>query len=149
MSFLIAPRVYINGSRHVGTFNAAVSYEHIIGKMDNDDFHLLREAICQAESPFEPVANMQGSDFFAAYAEIALTEFPSIILKNNPNANDVRPTGSRTFYFKAKKMVKQYPGIPLPRISVQARDSGAGSASAKLMISGCAKFAEVAARPAG
>ncbi|MCT4372606.1 hypothetical protein CLG85_020770 [Yangia mangrovi] len=134
ISVLVAPRSYLEASRHASLFQRRVAYEQLIGDERSAEADLLRAAILQAETPYEAVPNPFSGDFFVRYADLMAREYPALVLKRNPNGGDTRPTGSRTFYFEAKRMLRCHPGLTLPKISVQAWDSKASTASAKLMI---------------
>lgn len=135
-SVLIAPQMYLSSSKQASKFDVHVSYEAIAPMLTGTDLTLMLRAIKQAETPYEPVPNEQTGDFFSSYAQLVQNEFPALRLKVNPNGAGTRPSGSRTFYFDAKQMLSSYTDIPRPRISVQALDSGAATASAKFMIGG-------------
>jgi hypothetical protein len=134
MSVLVAPRTYLEASRHASGFQRMVAYEQLIDDERSAEADLLRAAIRQAETPYEAVPNALSEDFFACYADLMAREYPALVLKRNPNGGETRPIGSRTFYFESKRMLRSHPGLTLPRISVQAWDSNASTASAKLMI---------------
>lgn len=147
LSVLVAPATYLSGSRHGAIFDAMVAYEVIGENLEGADGALINAAIQQAATPYEPVPNECTGDFFAAYAALAAAEFPALLLKRNPNGGTTRPTASRTIYFEATRMLRRQAGVPHPRISVQAWDSGAASPSAKLMIGGWGKLACAAPPP--
>lgn len=144
---LVAPMAYLSGSRHAASFNGQVAYETLAEGLDGSEERLLRAAILQAETPYEPVPNPLSGQFFTDFEELVRSEFPRLVLKRNPNGGDTRPTASRTFYFDAKRMLRVHSDVPLPRISLQAWDSNAPSASAKLMIRGWGSLAGCAAAP--
>lgn len=147
LSVLVAPQVYIDGSRQAGRFDAVVPYETIADGLAGAEGDLVRAAILQAETPWEPVPDDRCAAFHAAYAELVAAEFPDLVLKTNPNGGATRPVGSRTIYFDAPRMLRDHDGVPRPRISVQSRDSGAGHPSAKFMIGGWAALADAAPPP--
>lgn len=144
---LVAPMVYLSGSRHAASFHGKVAYETLAEGLGGSEVRLLRAAILQAETPYEPVPNALSARFFSCFEELVRSDFPRLVLKRNPNGGDTRPTASRTFYFEAKQMLREHPGIPRPRISLQAWDSSATSASAKLMIGGWGALVQGAAVP--
>ncbi|MBK1636859.1 hypothetical protein [Rhodovulum adriaticum] len=144
---LVAPLLYLSGSRHAAAFHGRVAYETLAEGLGGSEERLLRAAILQAETPYEPVPNALSGQFFYHFEELVRSEFPRLVLKRNPNGGDTRPTASRTFYFEAKRMLSDHPGVPLPRISLQAWDSNAPSASAKLMIGGWGRLAGCAPAP--
>ncbi|MDQ2068197.1 hypothetical protein Q9295_17660 [Xinfangfangia sp. CPCC 101601] len=147
-SVLIAPLSYLQASRNASEFQHNVAYEQVIGDERSVEAELLRAAIVQAATPYEAVPNALSGDFFTGYANLIAREYPALVLKRNPNGGETRPSGSRTFYFEAKRMLRNHPGLPLPRISVQAWDSNASMASAKLMIADWALHALQAPPPA-
>ena len=63
-------------------------------------------------------------------------------MKSDPNADGVRPTYSRTIYFEVSKTLQMHSEAPRPKMSVQCRDSGAPSASAKIMLPRLAETTE-------
>lgn len=148
MSVVVAPRTYLEASRHASAFQRRVTYEQLIGDERSAEADLLRAAILQAETPYEAVPNALSGDFFVSYADLIVRDYPGLVLKRNPNGGGTRPTGSRTFYFEAKRMLRSHPGLTLPKISVQAWDSNALTASAKLMIADWGIHAAKASPPA-
>ena len=148
ISVLVAPQTYLASSLHASGFQRRVSHEQLIGDERSAEADLLRAAILQAETPYEAVPNALSGDFFACYADLTAREYPALVLKRNPNGGATRPTGSRTFYFEAKSMLRRHPGLTLPRISVQAWDSNSSKASAKLMIADWGVHAAKAPPPA-
>lgn len=148
MSVLIAPQSYLDALRHASGFQRRIAYEQLIGDERGAEADLLRAAILQAETPYEAVPNALSGDFFACYADLMAREYPALVLKRNPNGGNTRPTGSRTFYFEARRMLRTHPGLPLPKISVQGWDSNASTASAKLMIADWGSHATKAPPPA-
>ncbi|MGB3555042.1 MAG: hypothetical protein WBA25_10425 [Jannaschia sp.] len=133
---LIAPEGYLAASRHAATFDAAVSYETACEGLEGPEADLIRAAIAQAAAPYEPMPDDPTIAFFARWRALATETFPALVLKASPNANGVRPSASRTLYFDVPRMLGDLPRVPRPRASIQARDSGAPHASAKLMIGG-------------
>lgn len=148
LSILVAPRTYLDTSLHASGFQRRVAYEQLIRGEHSAEADLLRAAILQAETPYEAVPNPLSGDFFTCYADLIAREYPALVLKRNPNGGATRPTGSRTFYFEAKRMLRSHPGLTLPRISVQAWDSNSATASAKLMIADWGVHAAKAPPPA-
>ena len=144
---LVAPMVYLSGSRHAASFQGQVAYETLAEGLGGAEEQLLAAAIVQAETPYEPVPNALSARFFAQFEQVVQSEFPRLVLKRNPNGGDTRPTASRTFYFEAKRMLRERHEVPLPRISLQAWDSNAPSASAKFMIGGWGRLAGCAPAP--
>ena len=135
-SILLAPEIYLNGSRHAHRFDRRVSYESLRPALTGDDLVLLEAAILQAATPYDPVPNASSAAFFAEYEAFARRHFPALAVKLNPNGNGVRPTGSRTIYFDVPKTLRAWEGLPSPRMSLQCRDSAAPSASVKIMLGG-------------
>lgn len=146
-SVLLAPEIYLRGSRHTKAFDHQVSYESLRPALTGAELALIDAAIAQAETPYDPEPNRSSATFFAEYEEFARQHFPEVVVKHNPNGNGVRPTGSRTIYFVSKAMLRDYAGIPRPRVSVQTRDMNAPSASAKLMLGGWGTLAARAPAP--
>lgn len=135
-SVLLAPAVYLTGTRHVGAFDHQVSYEALRPAFTGEDLALLDAAILQAATPYDPVPNPSSAAFFADYETFARANFPELVIKHNPNGNGVRPTESRTIYFDVPRTLRTWAALPRPRMSLQCRDSAAPSASVKIMLGG-------------
>lgn len=135
-SVLLAPQIYLNGTRHADAFDHHVSYETLRCAFTGADLDLLNAAITQAATPYDPIPNISSAAFFADYQNFAQTNFPDLVIKHNPNGNGVRPTESRTIYFDVPRTLKTWPDLPRPRMSLQCRDSSAPSASVKIMLGG-------------
>lgn len=146
-SVLIAPARYLAASRLAGMFDARVSYEAFLRVVDGPELTLLLSAILQAETPYEPVANVQSGDFFAAARRLVLERFPDLVMKHDPNAEGVRPDASRTIYFDVARTLLAHPNAPRPRMSLQCWDSTARSASVKIMLPNRASMAAKLAVP--
>ena len=137
-SVLLAPAIYLAGTRHAGAFDHRVSYEALRPALTGDDRALLDAAITQAATPYDPEPNVSSAAFFADYEAFAREHFPELVIKHNPNGNGVRPTQSRTIYFDVPRTLRIWATLPRPRMSLQCRDSGAPSASVKIMLGGWA-----------
>lgn len=135
-SVLLAPQVYLVGTRHGDAFDYHVSYEELRLGLNGADLALLEAAIVQAATPYDPVPNPSSAAFFADYEAFARSNFPELVIKHNPNGNGVRPTESRTVYFDVPRTLRTWGDLPRPRMSLQCRDSGAPSASVKIMLGG-------------
>jgi hypothetical protein len=135
-SVLLAPEVYLRGSRHAHRFNHQISYEALRQVLSGEDLALLDAAILQAVTPYDPVPNSSSATFFAEYEAFARRHFPKLVIKHNPNGNGVRPTESRTIYFDVPRTLHTWGRLPRPRMSLQCRDSTAPSASVKIMLGG-------------
>jgi hypothetical protein len=135
-SVLLAPAVYLTGTRHAGAFDHQVSYEALRPALTGADLALLEAAILQAATPYDPVPNPSSAAFFADYEAFARANFPELVIKHNPNGNGVRPTESRTIYFDVPRTLRTWAALPRPRMSLQCRDSAAPSASVKIMLGG-------------
>jgi hypothetical protein len=135
-SVLLAPEIYLRGTRHGDAFDHHVSYEALRPGLTGTDLALLDAAILQAATPYDPVPNPSSAAFFADYEAFARTNFPELVIKHNPNGNGVRPTASRTIYFDVPRTLRTWADLPRPRMSLQCRDSGAPSASVKIMLGG-------------
>lgn len=133
---LLAPEVYLNGTRHCDAFDHHVSYEALRPSLTGTDLALLDAAILQAATPYDPTPNPSSAAFFADYEAFAQANFPELVIKHNPNGNGVRPTESRTIYFDVPRTLRTWAALPRPRMSLQCRDSGAPSASVKIMLGG-------------
>jgi len=133
-SVLLAPEVYLNGSRHAHRFDRRISYESMRPALAGEDLALLEAAILQAATPYDPVPNASSAAFFAGYEAFARRHFPTLVIKLNPNGNGVRPTGSHTIYFDVPRTLRGWDRLPRPRMSLQCRDSAAPSASVKIML---------------
>jgi hypothetical protein len=133
-SVLLAPEVYLLGTRHRAAFDHQVSYEALRESLRGDDLSLVDAAIRQAATPYDPIPNPSSAAFFADYQAFAERFFPELVIKRNPNGDGVRPTGSRTIYFDVPRTLRLWPGLPRPRMSLQCRDSAAPSASVKIML---------------
>jgi len=133
-SVLLAPEVYLLGTRHRAAFDHHVSYEVLRGGLRGADLALVDAAILQAATPYDPIPNPSSAAFFADYQVFAQKFFPELVIKRNPNVNGLRPTGSRTIYFDVPKTLRTWAGLPRPRMSLQCRDSAAPSASVKIML---------------
>ena len=139
-SILLAPRVYRTATKELEGFDSYVDYEDLRNALRGRDRELLDAAIDQAAAPYEPVPNSATASFFDRYETFSGSQFPSLVIKRNPNANGIRPTGSHTIYFEVSKTLSLYPGVPKPRMSLQCWDSGAPSASIKIMVGGWGRF---------
>ena len=137
-SLLLAPQVYLSATRDGAMFDRQVSYEACLAHLDADDRACLDAAIAQAGRPYEPEPNAASGDFFSAFRAHVAAHYPQLVLKREPNGSGVRPTGSRTFYFEVARTLKNHPGLPKPKMSLQAWDSGASSPSVKIMLGGLA-----------
>jgi hypothetical protein len=135
-SVLLAPAVYLTGTRHSAAFDHQVSYEALRPAFTGADLALLDAAIVQAATPYDPVPNPSSAAFFADYETFARENFSELVLKHNPNGNGVRPTESRTIYFDVPRTLRTWAALPRPRMSLQCRDSAAPSASVKIMLGG-------------
>ncbi|MCU9849386.1 hypothetical protein OEZ60_15400 [Defluviimonas sp. WL0024] len=133
-SVLLAPEIYLRGTRHRAAFDHHVSYEDLREGLRGADLALLDAAILQAETPYDPIPNPSSAAFFADYKTFAQTFFSELVIKRNPNGNGVRPTGSRTIYFDVPRTLRIWPALPRPKMSLQCRDSAAPSASVKIML---------------
>ena len=145
-TLLMAPAVYLAGSRLAAGFDAAVPYERLLPMAMGPDGELIATAIERAESPYEPVPVPAVMDFFTGYAELARNAAPDLVLKRNPNSAGARPEASRTIYFDAQRsgfatygfLLKE--GRPASlRVSHQCWDSGAPNPSVKAMLDGWAR----------
>lgn len=146
-TLLLAPAVYLAGSRLAAGFDAAVPYERLLPIAVGPDRELIATAIERAESPYEPVPVPAVMDFFTGYAELARNAAPDLVLKRNPNSAGARPEASRTIYFDAQRsgfasygfLLKE--GRPASlRVSHQCWDSGAPNPSVKAMLDGWARY---------
>lgn len=133
-SVLLAPQVYLRGTRHGFAFDHQVSYEALCQSLRGADLALMEAAILQAATPYDPIPNPSSAAFFADYHTFARKYFPELAIKQNPNGNGVRPTESRTIYFDVPRTLRAWPALPRPRMSLQCRDSTAPSASVKIML---------------
>lgn len=133
-SVLLAPEVYLHGTRHRAAFDHHVSYEILRDGLKGNDLSLIDAAILQAATPYDPIPNPSSAAFFADYQTFAQKFFPELVIKRNPNGNGVRPTGSRTVYFDVPRTLLIWPTLPRPKMSLQCRDSAAPSASVKIML---------------
>lgn len=146
-SVLLAPEVYLLGTRHSAKFDHQISYEALRPIFQGDELALLDAAILQAGTPYNPEPNPLSADFFAAYADFACQHFPELVIKRNPNGNGVQPTGSNTIYFDVAKTLRDWAHLARPRMSLQCRDSLAPSASVKIMLGGWAANAQTVRAP--
>lgn len=148
-SVLLAPDIYLKGSRHAYRFDHRISYEALRPDLTGADLGLLNAAIQQAITPYDPEPNASSATFFAEYESFAQRYFPALVIKHNPNGNGVRPTESRTIYFDVPRTLQTWMSLPRPRMSLQCRDSGAPSASVKIMLGGWGTRAEAILVPSG
>lgn len=130
-------------------FDRQVSYEACLDHLHGDDHTCLAGAIAQAGRLYEPEPNQASGDFFSEFRAHVSTCYPQLVLKREPNGNGIRPTGSRTFYFEAARTLHLHPGLPKPKMSLQAWDSGASSPSVKIMLGGMAVKAGRVVVPGG
>lgn len=140
-SVLLAPDIYLQGTRHAHLFDHQISYESLRPALAGDDLALLDAAILQAATPYDPVPNTDSAAFFSEYEAFVRRHFPMLVMKHNPNGNGVRPTESRTIYFDVPRTLRAWAQLPRPRMSLQCRDSAAPSASVKIMLGGWAQRA--------
>lgn len=141
-SVLLAPDVYLRGTRQKDAFDHLVSYESLRPSLAGAERVLLDEAIVQAATPYEPSPNTFSAGFFADFEAYSSQHFPELVIKHNPNGNGVRPTGSRTIYFDVPRTLRTWAHLPRPRMSLQCRDSAAPSASVKIMLGGLGRQAQ-------
>jgi hypothetical protein len=149
VSLLVAPQRYLMGSRQAEAFDRRISYEACLSHFAGDDRVLLLTAIEQAGSPYEPEPDAPTGDFFLRFRSHAARHFPDLVLKRDPNSAGVRPTGSHTVYFDVGRTLLPQPHLPVPRMSLQAWDSGASSASVKIMLGGLANRSHTIPVPSG
>ncbi len=135
-SVLLAPKIYLLGTRHSAAFDHQISYEMLRPSFHGDDLALVDAAIRQAVTPYDPSPNPSSAAFFADYEDFARRHFPELVIKPNPNGNGVRPTGSNTLYFDVPRTLRQWVHLPRPRMLLQCRDSSAPSASVKIALGG-------------
>lgn len=102
-TLLLAPSVYLAGSRLASGFDGVVPYERLLQMVTDVDRELIAYAIERAESPYEPVPVSAVMNFFSGYAELARGVAPDMVLKRNPNSAGARPEASRTIYFDARR----------------------------------------------
>lgn len=133
-SVLLAPSTYLGGSRLGEMFNARVPYEALRDLVPDEDRHVLDLAILQASTPYEPVANVGAGEFFSAVRNLIESQFPDLVMKRDPNEGGIRPDDSRTVYFDVARTLSLHARVPRPRMSLQCWDSGARSASVKIML---------------
>lgn len=148
-SVLLAPKCYLEASRYGRSFDVAVSYEDLRPALSGAALALLEAAILQAETPYEPDPNTASATFFEEFYARARKIVPKVKLKDNPNGGGVRPTGSHTIYVDVSGSLRSWRNVPKPRMSIQAWDSGAHSASVKIMIGGLGHRATQLPVPAG
>ena len=110
---------------------------------------MLAMAVEQAASPYEPEPDGPTRDFFGSFRSYAASHFPDLVLKRDPNAGGVRPTGSHTIYFDVPRTLRPQAHLPVPRMSLQAWDSRATAASVKIMLGGLARRAKTIPVPVG
>lgn len=148
-SVLLAPKCYIEASRHAHSFDATINYEDLRSVLSEAARDLLEAAILQAQTPYEPDPNAASAKFFGDFYARADKIAPKLKLKHNPNGGGVRPTGSRTIYVDVSRSLSAWPNVTKPRMSIQAWDSGAHSASVKIMIGDIGHRAAQLPVPAG
>lgn len=141
-SVLLAPDQYLKNSRLASTFDCCISYETLRDVIDTTDRALLEAAIRQANTPYEPVPDEGAMNFFKSFRQLLVERYPTLIVKSDPTADGIRPMDSRTIYFEVSKTLQMHSEVPRPKMSLQCRDSGAPSASAKIMLPGLASLAE-------
>lgn len=150
-TLLVAPNIYLAGSRLAAGFDGVLAYERLLPIMAGQDRELVETAVERAESPYEPVPVAAVMDFFTGYAELVRQAAPDLVLKRNPNSGDARPEASRTIYFDVKRsgftsysfLLKE--GRPASlRLSHQCWDSGAPNPSVKAMVDGWARHLPLA-----
>lgn len=135
-SVLLAPEIYLRGTRHTAAFDYHVSYETLRPALTGNDLALLDAAIAQAATPYEPEPNLSSAAFFADFEAYSRNHFPELVIKDNPNGMGVRPVGSRTIYFNVPRTLRDWERLPRPRMSIQCRDGAAPLASVKIMLGG-------------
>ncbi len=91
-SVLLAPAVYLAGTRHASAFDHRVSYDAVRPALTGADLALLDAAIAQASTPYDPIPNASSAAFFVDYEAFARKYFPDLVIKHNPNGNGVRQT---------------------------------------------------------
>jgi hypothetical protein len=148
-SILLAPELYLANTRHSTAFDHLISYEALCCALSGDDLALLEAAIEQAATPYDPVPNASSGAFHVDFKNFAAKHFPELVIKRNPNGNDVRPGGSNTVYFDVPRTLRNWSNLPRPRMSLQCRDKGAPSASVKIMLGGLGRQADNIAVPQG
>lgn len=147
-SVLLAPERYLAGSRSAHIFDFRLAYERLRTQLQADsDLLLLDTAILQAELPYEPVPDAGAGQFFTSMRNLIRERFPDLVMKRDPNPDGIRPLGSHTIYFEASKTLRFHAGCPHPSMSLQCWDSGAPSASVKIMLGGLARLAHDRPKP--
>jgi hypothetical protein len=141
-SVLLAPENYIKSSRLADMFDRCVTYESLREEISASDAALIEAAIRQAEAPYEPIPNTGAISFFASIRKLVTEHYPDIFMKRDPNPSGIRPADSRTVYFDTARSLHSHPAIRRPRMSLQCWDSGAPSASVKIMMDGLAHLAK-------
>lgn len=140
-TIILAPKRYLSSSRLAEMFDAKIPYEAFVHLLTGLELQLMRSAIIQAETPYEPVANALAGDFFSAFRSLVQERFPDLVMKHDPNADGIRPDASRTIYFDVPRTLVAHPGLVRPRMSLQCWDSSARSASVKIMLPDLASLA--------
>lgn len=146
---LACPGIYAGASRHAGGFDAVVTFEEMALWLVGPDRDLLEAAVAKARTPYEALDVPEVSGFFAGLRLLAAREHPGLVVKPNPNVDGARPEASRTVYFDVGRTLASHPGLPTVRFSLQCWDSGAPSASAKVMLAGWAAHAGIIRARAG
>jgi hypothetical protein len=141
-SVLLAPDQYLKSSRLSIMFDHRISYEDLRNFVDATDRALLEAAILQANTPYEAVPNHGAMNFFKLIRQFLKQRYPTLIMKSEPNSDGARPIDSRTIYLDVSKTLQMHSEVPHPRMSLQCHDSGAGSASVKIMLPGLARLAD-------
>lgn len=133
-SILLAPSIYISGSRLSDVFDDRVSYEALSHLLSDEDRKIVDLAILQAATPYEPVENIGTSQFFLGVRRLVERQFPDLVMKHDPNEDGIRPHGSHTIYFDVARTLAPHEGVLRPKMSHQCWDSGARSPSVKIML---------------
>ena len=135
-SVLLAPAIYLRGTRHSAAFDCHVSYETLRPALTGNDLALLDAAIAQAATPYDPEPNLSSAAFFADFEAYSRNHFSELVIKRNPNGMGVRHIGSRTIYFDVPRTLRDWERLSRPRMSIQCSDGAAPSASVKIMLGG-------------
>lgn len=111
-SVLLAPNRYLASSRLAHVFDARITYESLRAHiLDTKDRAILDAAILQAETPYEPEADVRNSTFFAAVRRLITDHFPDLVMNREPNAEGIRPGWSHTIYFDVPRTLRPHTGV--------------------------------------
>jgi hypothetical protein len=145
---IVAPRAYIERSRHIAPFHARIAYEDLAPLVDAADREVIDAAIRRFVMPEPGIMSPAATEFHQGYKEVAAQVAPELVVKDNPNVGDGRPEGSRTIYFDVEQTLRTWDFLPTATFSHQCWDKDSPSPSVKVMFRGWRRHVDTVRRAA-